>query len=69
MTALTHTVKNFLNKITKRYVAPLLNPDGYEFSHTNNRMWRKNRLGKKTKWLFPFYLLINFHFKDDPILD
>ena len=25
------------------YVAPLLNPDGYEFSHTNNRMWRKNR--------------------------
>jgi len=25
------------------YVAPILNPDGYEFSHTNNRMWRKNR--------------------------
>ena len=25
------------------YVAPLLNPDGYEFSHTSNRMWRKNR--------------------------
>ena len=24
-------------------VAPLLNPDGYEFSHTDNRMWRKNR--------------------------
>ena len=25
------------------YIAPLLNPDGYEWSHTNNRMWRKNR--------------------------
>merc|ERR1712223_1157798 len=25
------------------YVAPLLNPDGYEYSHTNDRMWRKNR--------------------------
>ena len=29
------------------YVAPLLNPDGYEFSHTDNRMWRKNRFGWK----------------------
>ena len=25
------------------YIAPLLNPDGYEWSHTNYRMWRKNR--------------------------
>ena len=25
------------------YIAPLLNPDGYEFSHTNDRLWRKNR--------------------------
>lgn len=25
------------------YFAPLLNPDGYEFTHTNDRMWRKNR--------------------------
>ena len=25
------------------YFAPLLNPDGYEFSHTDDRMWRKNR--------------------------
>lgn len=24
-------------------MAPLLNPDGYEYSHTNDRMWRKNR--------------------------
>lgn len=25
-------------------VVPLLNADGYEFSHTNDRMWRKNRV-------------------------
>ena len=25
------------------YVVPLLNPDGYEFSHTEDRFWRKNR--------------------------
>ena len=27
------------------YIIPVLNPDGYEFSHTSNRMWRKNRSG------------------------
>jgi murein tripeptide amidase MpaA len=25
------------------HVLPLLNPDGYEFSHSNTRLWRKNR--------------------------
>ena len=25
------------------YIMPLLNPDGYENSHTHDRMWRKNR--------------------------
>ncbi|KAE8747961.1 hypothetical protein FOCC_FOCC005351 [Frankliniella occidentalis] len=25
------------------YVLPLANPDGYEFSHAGDRMWRKNR--------------------------
>jgi len=25
------------------YVIPVLNPDGYEYSHTTNRMWRKTR--------------------------
>jgi murein tripeptide amidase MpaA len=25
------------------YVLPVVNPDGYEFSHTNDRLWRKTR--------------------------
>lgn len=25
------------------YVMPVLNPDGYEYSHTHNRLWRKTR--------------------------
>jgi len=27
------------------YVLPIMNPDGYEYSHTTNRFWRKNRAG------------------------
>jgi len=27
------------------YILPVHNPDGFEFSHTNNRMWRKTRSG------------------------
>ncbi|XP_077287802.1 carboxypeptidase B-like [Arctopsyche grandis] len=25
------------------FIIPLINPDGYEYSHTNARLWRKNR--------------------------
>jgi len=25
------------------YIMPVLNPDGYEYSHTHNRLWRKTR--------------------------
>ena len=41
------TIKSLALTLTPQavdwYVAPLLNPDGYEYSHTNDRMWRKNR--------------------------
>ena len=25
------------------YIMPLLNPDGYEYTHDNDRLWNKNR--------------------------
>ncbi|KAJ3625123.1 hypothetical protein MTP99_018686 [Tenebrio molitor] len=30
---------------TDWYITPVLNPDGYEYSHTRDRLWRKNRKG------------------------
>ncbi|XP_023932755.1 carboxypeptidase B [Lingula anatina] len=27
------------------YILPVVNPDGYEYSHTTDRLWRKNRSG------------------------
>lgn len=36
------TVKNFLDKV-EFYVVPVVNVDGYVFSWTNTRLWRKNR--------------------------
>jgi carboxypeptidase A4 len=41
------------------YIMPLLNPDGYEFSHTDDRWWRKNRAKPKQDWftgIFSFFL-------------
>ena len=31
-----------LDKVTF-HIVPMQNPDGYEYSHTNERLWRKNR--------------------------
>jgi len=40
--ATNERVKKLLTKLNVHYV-PLVNPDGYIFSHQSNRMWRKNR--------------------------
>lgn len=35
-------VKKLMDKF-EFVIAPVINPDGYEYSHTGNRLWRKNR--------------------------
>jgi len=35
-------VKKIMDKF-EFVVAPVINPDGYDYSHTGNRLWRKNR--------------------------
>lgn len=32
------------------FLLPVANPDGYEFSHTNDRMWRKTRSATSSSW-------------------
>jgi murein tripeptide amidase MpaA len=44
------------------YVVPNVNPDGYEYSRTSDRMWRKNRSGPR-KGCYGVDLNRNFAFK------
>ncbi|RWS15234.1 carboxypeptidase B-like protein [Dinothrombium tinctorium] len=32
------------------YILPVANPDGYEYTHTKDRMWRKTRSATKSIW-------------------
>jgi len=36
------TIEKFFDKMNIHFI-PVVNPDGYQFSHTHSRMWRKNR--------------------------
>ncbi|XP_025832585.1 carboxypeptidase B-like [Agrilus planipennis] len=37
------TWNNFMIQNADWYILPSLNPDGYEYTHTNDRLWRKTR--------------------------
>jgi carboxypeptidase A4 len=39
------------------YILPVANPDGYEYTHTNDRLWRKNR-----KWGYCWGVDLNRNF-------
>nr|XP_022916599.1 carboxypeptidase B-like [Onthophagus taurus] len=41
------------------YILPLVNPDGYEYSHTVQRLWKKNR-AKHSEKIFGTYINRNF---------
>ncbi|KAM3965856.1 carboxypeptidase B [Aphomia sociella] len=43
--ALVKNFKKLSSSITNKdwHIVPVLNPDGYEYTHTHDRMWRKNR--------------------------
>ena len=55
MKELVENGENYPSEIVDQldwYILPVLNPDGYEFTRTQNRMWRKTR--------YPFILFL-FH--------
>ncbi|KAE9556717.1 hypothetical protein FO519_000123 [Halicephalobus sp. NKZ332] len=57
----THPQTGYLNKIDI-YVLPVINADGYEYSRTTDRMWRKSRSGPR-KGCYGVDLNRNFQFQ------
>ncbi len=48
-------VREYLNRL-EIYIVPVVNPDGYVFTHTTNRLWRKNRrFNGRNQWNQPVY--------------
>ncbi|KAK3610301.1 hypothetical protein CHS0354_029767 [Potamilus streckersoni] len=48
------------------YLIPVLNPDGYEYSRTNDRLWRKNRRINSGSTCIGVDLNRNFDYQWDP---
>ncbi|XP_063242988.1 carboxypeptidase B-like [Bacillus rossius redtenbacheri] len=45
------------------YILPIVNPDGYEYTHTTNRLWRKNRRSNADSRCMGVDLNRNFGYK------
>ncbi|KAL4235386.1 Sodium-dependent noradrenaline transporter [Mactra antiquata] len=50
------------------YLAPLINPDGYQYSGSSYRLWRKNRRNNPQGNCYGVDLNRNFPFQWDPII-
>lgn len=48
------------------HIIPLMNPDGYEFSHTTTRLWRKNRRVNSGSTCMGVDLNRNYNFQWNP---
>lgn len=51
-TAAAYKTLNLKSQLDKYdfWFLPVVNPDGYEYSHTHNRLWRKTRSGSRSLW-------------------
>ncbi|MCX7992545.1 MAG: M14 family metallocarboxypeptidase, partial [Fimbriimonadales bacterium] len=48
-------IREYLDRM-EVYIVPVVNPDGYVFTHTQNRLWRKNRrFNGRNQWNQPVY--------------
>ncbi|XP_030015114.1 carboxypeptidase B2 [Sphaeramia orbicularis] len=56
---INHDITQILDNMDV-YVLPVFNPDGYRYTWTNNRMWRKNRSYSKDSWCIGVDLNRNF---------
>ncbi|CAF1524193.1 unnamed protein product [Adineta ricciae] len=56
------TTRDLLNNWNV-YIAPSLNPDGYEYSHTTSRLWRKNRSKRPSSTCYGVDLNRNYPWK------
>jgi carboxypeptidase A2 len=45
------------------YILPVMNPDGYDYTHTNDRLWRKNRRANAGSACYGTDLNRNFNFR------